>query len=106
MGVGDIDLGQTLIEWPWVGDGRAAMHKYDEGSFAPNEIYEELEEGINGERLAILSASGTILFKRSWLTSYTSRKGEIQNEAFSETRLAQDPAAKKGTRTRMRMTYR
>jgi len=34
-----------------MGDGCAAGHEDDEGAFAPNEVDEQLEEGVDGEGL-------------------------------------------------------
>lgn len=51
MRVGDVDLGKAMIHGPEVGDWPATIHHDYKGSFATNEIDEELEEGVNGKGL-------------------------------------------------------
>ena len=51
MGVGDIDFGKTVIERPRMIDRLPSIHHYDEGTFAADEVYEELEKGVDGKGL-------------------------------------------------------
>ena len=51
MRVGDVDFGQTVVEWPWVRDWSSTVHHDDERSLTAQEVDEELEEGIKGEGL-------------------------------------------------------
>lgn len=52
MGVGDVDLWQTMVHRPQVMYRFAAMHHNDKSSFTSDEVYEKLEECVNGESLS------------------------------------------------------
>ena len=58
MGVGDVNFGKTVVERPRMVDRLPSIHHDDEGTFAANKIYEELEKGVDGESLEKLSACG------------------------------------------------
>jgi hypothetical protein len=49
--VGNVDFGEAVIHGPEMRDWSSAIHHDNQGSFAANEIDEELEEGIDGECL-------------------------------------------------------
>lgn len=52
MGIRDVYFGEAMVERPQMRDGCSAMHQDDKGTFATEEVDEELEEGIEGEGLA------------------------------------------------------
>jgi hypothetical protein len=49
--IGNIDFREAVIQGPEVRDWSSTIHHDDQGSFAADEIDEELEEGIDGECL-------------------------------------------------------
>lgn len=51
MRIRDVDLLQDQVQWPGVRNGRSAGHEDDEGSFAADEVDQQLQEGVNGEGL-------------------------------------------------------
>lgn len=56
--VGNVDLGEAVVEWPEVRDGLATVHHDYKRAFAADEVNEELEEGIDCESLRETSQLG------------------------------------------------
>ena len=73
-----------MIDW------LPSVHQYDQGSFSPNKIDEKLEEGVDCERLILVSQLS--LFERAIHTSYISRTGSNQNAALRDMMLVHDAA--------------
>jgi len=51
VGIGDVDFGETVAQWPGMVYWLSAVHHDDQGTFAAKEIDEQLEEGIDGKGL-------------------------------------------------------
>jgi hypothetical protein len=54
VGIRDIDFREAVIHRPEMRDWPSAIHHDNQGSFATDEIDEELEEGVDGECLELL----------------------------------------------------
>lgn len=77
--------------------GLAPMHHDDECSLAANEVYEELDKGVDRKGL-YWSVDEACRDKVH--TSYMSRMGSINSAAFSDTRLIHDENEYIGTLSR------
>jgi hypothetical protein len=51
-----------VVQWPWVSDGCSAGHQNYEGSFAADEVDQQLEERVDGESLPWLARCWIILW--------------------------------------------
>lgn len=51
MRIADVNLGEDVVEWPYVLPRCPAMHHDDERALAAKKVDEQLKEGVNGKGL-------------------------------------------------------